>query len=176
MKRNPTRQRIAADVLKRTNDEAAKPVWMNKAWNLTGKAGYNMHDEGIWCNLLMLHGQGMTVEGAVAKLPKMLPRLNNPSPGPWTASLYPGEPITSAIQPGRRQDEWHIDPTPEDRSNGVAIIASVHGHNMKNNARLIAAAPDMLAALQGLVAMTEGKGKLDCWDTARAAITKATKG
>lgn len=154
----------------------AKSKWLAEACRLVDTDGYNAYDQGIWANLHMLHAQGMTVEAAVAKLPELLPRLTKHTPGPWSADFHPGEPITAAIQPGRRQDEWRINPPVGDMSNGVSIVASVHGPNMARNARLIAAAPDLLEALQGLVAMTEGKGQTDCWDIARAAITRATKG
>jgi hypothetical protein len=87
------------------------------------------------------------------------------TPGPWAASFYPGEPITGMIQPGRRQDEYHIDPPKGDKSNGVSIIASTHGPNMAANARLIAAAPDLLEALREAwnvlcYAAQESKGKV----------------
>lgn len=70
--------------------------------------------------------------------------------GPWVAYFVQGEPITSAIQPGRHQDEWRIDPvTPS--TNGMSIIASVHGPDMEANAKLISAAPELLVALQKIL-------------------------
>lgn len=44
----------------------------------------------------------------------------------------------------------------------------------KANARLIAAAPDLLAALQGLMRLA-GPSHIGPWDVARAAIRKATE-
>ena len=76
--------------------------------------------------------------------------------GPWMAYFVPGESITSSIQPGRRQDEWRIDPEKSldpmnPSTNGVSIIASVHGPDMEANAHLIAAAPELLVALQKIL-------------------------
>jgi hypothetical protein len=89
------------------------------------------------------------------------------------------------IQPGRKQDEWRVDP-PKGH-NGVSIVASVHGPDMEANANLIAAAPDLLKALKaaekeirrlhmlhgGYYEGRVGEPKLSVADKARAAITKA---
>ncbi len=159
----------------------AKSKWLAEACRLIQTNGYNAYDQGIWCNLHMLQSQGMTVEAAVAKLPELLPRLTKHTPGPWSASFHQGEAITAAIQPGRRQDEWRIDPPAGDTSNGVAIVASVHGPNMARNAHLIAAAPDLLEALQSALHLTDGTPltaaqREGVTDEILAAITKATKG
>ena len=53
---------------------------------------------------------------------------------------------------------------------------------LEANARLMAAAPDLLAALQGLMQfvpaaiLTAGPGRLSAWMDARAAIARATGG
>lgn len=107
---------------------------------------------------------------------------NTPTPGPWSADFVEGEPITSFIQPGRRQDEWRINPPkhPNHKGgeyyNGVSIIASVHGPDMEANARLIAAAPELLASLRALLHQCDYIGApADHPDmvAARAAIAKA---
>lgn len=157
-----------------------KTAWLNYAQTLVDKAGYSPYDQGVWVNLHMLHSQGLTVEAAVAKLPELLTRLTKHTPGPWSAYFYPGEPITGAIQPGRRQDEWRIEPPPDDRSNGFAIVASVHGPNMERNAWLIAAAPDLLEACKEMIRMYKAVQPAGGWqgvyDQATDAITKAMKG
>lgn len=110
--------------------------------------------------------------------------MKNHSPGPWSVSFYSGEPCTAP--PGRRKDEWHIDPAKNDNSNGASIIASVHGPNMEANAKLVAAAPDLLAALSDMLWPVSGMSTAELArlsekeqtriKNARAAITKALKG
>lgn len=72
--------------------------------------------------------------------------------GPWRSFLAPGEPITAAIQPGRRQDEWRVEPVGKLFQNGGAIVASVYGPDAEANARLIAAAPQMFDDISAFVA------------------------
>lgn len=123
------------------------------------------------------------LERREAELTAKLAAANTPSPGPWRIidargpegnilfySIYP------AIGPN---DEWKP---------CIANTVSV-GEDYPNigNARLIAAAPDLLAALNGLlnehVALV-GSGDCGSWDyekddcivAARAAIKKATEG
>lgn len=97
--------------------------------------------------------------------------------GPWMAYFVPGEPITSSIQPGRRQDEWRIDTEKvydimNPSTNGVSIIASVHGPDMEANAKLIAAAPELLVALQKILRhIPDDKG--GCSLSADIALAKA---
>jgi hypothetical protein len=81
------------------------------------------------------------------------------------AYFVPGDPITSAIQPGRRQDEWRIEPEKAldpmmPSTNGVSIIASVHGPEMEANAKLIAAAPELLNAVEKLLHHLKGSESL----------------
>lgn len=59
---------------------------------------------------------------------------------------------------------------------GIVVCYTGNGPNAHNNARLIAAAPDMFAALQELAEARDGDDLLG-WvqDTARAAIAKARK-
>jgi len=59
--------------------------------------------------------------------------------------------------------------------NGDGVSVSFHN---PDNARLIAAAPDLLAALSDIVASSDancGDSLANAIETARAAITKATK-
>ncbi len=80
----------------------------------------------------------------------------NHTRGPWMAYFVPGEPTVHLFQPGRRQDEWRIDPAKSvdpmnPSTNGVSIIAAVHGPEMEANAKLIAAAPELLIAVEKLL-------------------------
>ena len=95
-------------------------------------------------------------------------RQQQHTPGPWSAVQFPDEPDWVVIGP-----------------NGDERIATVGGNQQRDaeaNARLIAAAPDLLAALQyGLEsadAFSKGKDILDgrmlrFVQKARAAIAKA---
>ena len=66
----------------------------------------------------------------------------------------------------------------------MKIIAHIKEDNHEANARLIAAAPDLLAALEDWTEFAETKSTVDftnkgptsqhCYDKARAAIAKAT--
>lgn len=71
-------------------------------------------------------------------------------------------------------------PTAQDPEEQWAIVTIAGGHIVANvnpdsrqdaNARLIAAAPDLLAALEAVVFISDRKH--DAWDKARAAIAKA---
>lgn len=79
------------------------------------------------------------------------------TPGPW--SLLP-------VGNNRRL----IDP-------GIGEVYGL-GRTPDANARLIAAAPDLLAALNALAAWADHMGGWDspAWEQAEAAIAKATKG
>ena len=90
------------------------------------------------------------------------------TPGPWR--------MRAAI----KADEFEI--RDENSSGGYAPIAKVKGDKRSTieqaaaNARLIAAAPDLLEALKDAVsrqAYREGSGPA-WWENARAAIAKAT--
>ena len=92
------------------------------------------------------------------------------TPGPWTMNRHPGHPhglaiITKDIAPGA----WLAE-----------VVAYTNGTHYAN-ARLIAAAPDLLAALADLLAEFNQHVPEDCAcpkarsaaDNARAAIAKA---
>jgi hypothetical protein len=87
------------------------------------------------------------------------------TPGPW------------AICERAPNDQWYVGSTifsiPLNKR--VADISELNA-DCEANARLIAAAPDMLEALQLLMTAIDGghAPQLDIWDNARAAIAKAT--
>lgn len=83
------------------------------------------------------------------------------TPGPWVAKEW--DECQTAIHP---------DKTGDGRQPLIAIISVGPGRpDGEANSRLIAAAPDMLAALRELVRV--GDRKTVEWDRARAAIAKA---
>jgi len=53
-----------------------KVAWLNNAWDRMPKEW--MHDQGVWCNLHLLHSKGYTVTAALEEIPKSLPRLVTP--------------------------------------------------------------------------------------------------
>jgi hypothetical protein len=81
------------------------------------------------------------------------------------------------------QGPWHCHKTTVKNSAGD-WIADCEMHHIsyakgsrderEANARLISAAPELLAALQAVVAISDRKH--DAWDEAKAAIAKATGG
>ena len=81
--------------------------------------------------------------------------------GPWEAVALIGKPEWDVVKPDAQAIDGHW------------FVATCHdcadGKDAEANARLIAAAPDLLEALQYLV----GLGGGDCLDPARAAIAKA---
>lgn len=88
--------------------------------------------------------------------------------GPWTVE-EPMDNTLSIVQAGKEAHEWWFIancsmPDEEDHLfTGSEVIA---------NAKLIAAAPDLLAALRGVLAVADRKTVE--FDAARAAIAKAT--
>jgi len=101
--------------------------------------------------------------------------MSTHTPGPWTihseaANAASGSPINSEIRGGH-----HV----------VVRLGTMHADSTKANARLIAAAPDLLAALQAIVNKAHPRadylngdathyiGPKELVDAARAAIAKA---
>ena len=87
------------------------------------------------------------------------------TPGPWTA-YAPQEP------PENQSDYWEV-------HDGFGRTATVYGHTdpAQANARLIAAAPDLLSTLQTIADFAPGNGDV-CEiiaQRARAAIDAAMK-
>jgi hypothetical protein len=93
------------------------------------------------------------------------------TPGPWLIekNYSNGCEIGPWIMTGRR---------PSGERNIIANIAGApyleadKGANTYANARLVTAAPDLLEALQEVVAISDRKH--NAWDKAHAAIAKAT--
>ena len=101
------------------------------------------------------------------------------TPGPWFAvrnSCY------WEVNPERNLGDYSVPFTVADCC--ASAPGDPDGGLMEANARLIAAAPDMLAALQGLLALNDNyapfggefyQDRIDrAWDIARAAIAKST--
>ena len=89
------------------------------------------------------------------------------TPGPWTIDRYAGEPDNYAYF---QAPHW---------GNFAQAVVRMEGDNEDcpiglANARLIAAAPELLAALQACLAVPNKNRPDYIWDDARAAIAKAT--
>ena len=91
------------------------------------------------------------------------------TPGPWYAEV--GDPKVPGMTPG--YDVWH--------HTGIGQIARVRpglepDPTAEANARLIAAAPDLLAACKVLMGVFEDAGLTDTreYDQARRAVARAT--
>lgn len=83
------------------------------------------------------------------------------TPGPW-AAFYKN-----------KYDEWHVAiPIPGRTSTFSLFDDGVRSENPEADARLIAAAPDLLEALREVVRISDRKH--DAWDAAKIAIAKAT--
>lgn len=81
------------------------------------------------------------------------------TPGPWVVVQHP--------------DGWTI----QNRATGAgACVASQYGDSNEANARLIAAAPDLLAALKDAVNWLDDFDDNETLTAARAAILKAEGG
>ena len=82
--------------------------------------------------------------------------------------------------PGPWQWTQHFDPTISIYKDGFGQIARLYDSSAgtgKANARLIAAAPDLLDALQSIIEDIDSEFGTDCdYNKARAAIAKATGG
>lgn len=104
--------------------------------------------------------------------------------GPWRVELYEGEHPYIISEQGKRWDNpvvcnLYDDVTPNDSVTMGAWYESCD--NAKANARLIAAAPELLEALEGVYRIIEafgyttalGKTQKARMDAARSAIAKA---
>lgn len=91
------------------------------------------------------------------------------TPGPWRAFFKP------------KYDEWHVGvPHPDGSAMRVALFEDGIPTRNAADARLIAAAPDLLAALERILAgqAAEERGEdggdwADHWEAARVAVKKA---
>jgi hypothetical protein len=79
--------------------------------------------------------------------------------GPWK------KVDRSAYNQNANDPKWEIDQVSGDESFWVALAIN------EANANLLAAAPDLYAALEEIVALTDRKH--NAWDEARAALAKA---
>ena len=90
------------------------------------------------------------------------------TPGPWRSSGSLTIYIEARLGDGWIQEVCSVGPTEADKG---------YGEQQQANARLIAAAPDLLEALQAVLANSlDSKGLADAHKQARAAIAKATGG
>ena len=91
--------------------------------------------------------------------------MTNTTPGPWLVETF------------TRPDRGEVTQVSAFSEDGNRILCCVvQSFNEIEDARLIAAAPDLLRALQEIVAAADGSGwaQLDAtFSTARAAIVKA---
>jgi hypothetical protein len=82
------------------------------------------------------------------------------TPGPWECFYK------------HKYDEWHVSVPLAEGSMKLALFDDgVRSENPEADARLISAAPELLAALQDVVKISDRKH--DAWDKAHAAIVKA---
>lgn len=88
--------------------------------------------------------------------------MNMHTPGPWTTQ-HPQGTFETFI--------WQAEPH-------SVLLASAHGLNREANARLIAAAPELLEAVYQLVQWADCMGGFEApqWGRARAALAKAKGG
>lgn len=89
--------------------------------------------------------------------------MNRHTPGPWISS-------------GENEGELGLSIYADNAESGYKLPAIAYGPNSEANARLIAAAPDLLEALQELLDLKlSGAQLLRATALARAAIAKANE-
>lgn len=90
-------------------------------------------------------------------------RVMQHTPGPWTCFYK------------HKYDEWHVSvPMPDSSMKWALFDDGVRSENPEADARLIAAAPELLLALQRVIAISDRDH--DAWNVAKAAIAKAVGG
>ena len=94
-------------------------------------------------------------------------RVGRHTPGPWEVVAGDDYRIESAAIPAKYP---HLFPG-DDLGRMVAMVGNRQPDFGASDAALISAAPDLLAALQKVVAISDRKH--DAWDEAKAAIAKA---
>ena len=106
------------------------------------------------------------------------------TPGPWRVKPLSTpdkdhDPVgVYQVEPAFRQLSklyWELDPEPDSKNYDPDFHKKVHGVN-KANARLISAAPDLLAALQAVADYWEGGDVPADIDAAMRAALKKAKG
>ena len=98
------------------------------------------------------------------------------TPGPWIAI----DRCTLAVEGG--PSDWAVNRYSNGYRSYVATLfdcqlAPEHGGTVEANARLIAAAPDLLEACEAIAALADGQGRLNMLQVAgqaRQAIAKTT--
>ncbi|NHZ94623.1 hypothetical protein [Massilia sp. CCM 8734] len=91
------------------------------------------------------------------------------TPGPWIVCVQDGDDMAHTVFAECQLGKGRIDAVEWD---DAVARAGLNWENFEANARLIAAAPELLEALAALI---DSKGMLpSAWRTAEAAIAKAT--
>ena len=93
------------------------------------------------------------------------------TPGPWTAVK-----VTTHVELGFSKPPSHYQIIAEKTEIGATLVCELRPYGKDNdpNARLIAAAPDLLAALQAMVEPYDTEDVNWQIEAARAAIARAT--
>lgn len=108
----------------------------------------------------------------------MTDNTTKPTPGPWTVRDRASDSVRTQIEHGVSLEDWRyaIDvPRPPFAFGGIGALVCSREADAEANARLIAAAPDLLSALLWVSehAYAGGKSFADL-PIVRAAIAKAT--
>jgi hypothetical protein len=109
--------------------------------------------------------------------------MSKHTPGPWIAFPSNTRWISGAFDPIFKNGLWHVVPASKPERLPICTVDYADDHHeptrekAEADARLIAAAPDLLEALQGLVAWADELRRQNPEEDlrkARAAIAKAT--
>jgi hypothetical protein len=92
--------------------------------------------------------------------------MSEHTPGPWSVDTEPGKRSTGG-------DCYAIITTPSGAAFDFMAAPSIDPAVHHANALLIAAAPDMKAALLAVLAEREKGARLNCWEQIEAAVAKA---
>ena len=101
--------------------------------------------------------------------------MSKHTPGPWSLRGYNLETLDFAVSATGQMVDFDIYP-PMSKKHMMPIASVQHCFNGKAceaNARLIAAAPDLLEALKDALNVLDATGANDAANAARAAIAKA---
>ena len=93
------------------------------------------------------------------------------TPGPWVLEQPLGPDQYTIVQKGLATYEWQFIATV---SVGIPAEGLMPMQEAKANARLIATAPDLLAALKGIVGYMPEFYPDAAWEAVKAAISRAT--
>jgi hypothetical protein len=98
--------------------------------------------------------------------------MDNFTPGPWLLTIQPATPLNISTVAAIEQADGEHYRGMIARCQSAEHICGITAEEMTANARLIAAAPDLLAALEGL-AQSPMFAAIEGHAAARAAIAKA---